>query len=505
MKTNKIKEYIDSVKKKKIKILLSDIDKTEKYKIQQIKENIESEFIYSKWITMLLSIKSIDSYFPKLDEEKSLFELLCLEVSYKQSFKLLCDSEHPLIKEALKDIGLNNTDIEKCIANVKNFSSEKLDYFLLFQNEKTINDVQRKIDNLAKDSNQGTIISHSSKMTHPSCKYPRIFFSKEYRNNGLVCSGNSLVEFDMHINATKLMVFKFLSLKYKNKPLLQYIKNNDATVFCELFDIKKVHAEKWVKEFSVSLNNEDNRTDRFIKQVYFPKENEYHLLSILHPSGLIFSMKEKIDLINHRSVNAYIGNKAKKNNKYLNIQFSTIPKLTVIKYGGEHPKNISGLNNKHQKHYLLNSMPPVFKKRNIYFPKSNFFEDSIRVWDVSEVFNALAHIASSDYNNIDIRNGRIYRYRQLMDKIIEKMWAVRLVSLEQYYEKNSKLKSHQKIWLCQEYEKLRENDDVWLDKLENEISRWIFNSYQERTNKKFSTEEKKDIKIVVHKYREELR
>lgn len=511
MKTNKVKEHIDKVKKKKIKIMLSDIDKTEQVKIKQIKERIEEDFMYDKWLIGKLSTPSTSSYFPRSDEEKDLYELLSLEISYKQSFKLLCDSEHPLIQDILKEIGLEETDIEKCIANAKKFIPEKLDYFLLFENEGTLNDVKVKVDNLARDSKQGTIISHSAKMTHPACKYPRIFSFKEYRNNGLLCSGNVLVEFDMHINATKLMVFKFLSLKYKNKPLLKYIEENDVTIFCELFNITEERSKQWIKGFSISLHSQDYRTDRFIKQVYFtvsPKENEYHLLSILHPSGLIFSMKEKIDLLNYRSANTYIGKKAKKDNKYVELQFSTIPALTVIKYGGDHPKNISGLNNKHQSHYLLNSMPPILKKRDIHFPKSNFFEDSIRVWDISEIFDALYRIASTDYNNIDIRNGRIRRYGQLIDKIIEKMWAVRSVSEEQYYEKSSKLKSHQKIWLLHLYEEERERDDAWLDKLEKEISRWIVTSYEKRVNKKgfkLGTEELKDIAKVVHEHREALR
>ena len=66
-------------------------------------------------------------------------------------------------------------------------------------------------------------------------------------------------------------------------------------------------------------------------------------------------------------------------------------------------------------------------------------------------------------------------YGEITDRIIEKMWAVREVSLEQYYEKNSKLKHHQKVWLIQSeaYQREREEDDEWLAKLLKEIARWI--------------------------------
>jgi len=153
-------------------------------------------------------------------------------------------------------------------------------------------------------------------------------------------------------------------------------------------------------------------------------------------------------------------------------------------------------------------MPPVLNKRELYFPKRNFFEDSLKLWEFSEIFDALYRVYSVDYNNVNIRNGRIYRYEQLVNKLIEKMWNIRSISLEQYYEKNSKLKSHQKIWLCHEHEEQRESEDDWLDKLEKEITRWIVKSYEKRINKKgfkLGTEEVKDIAKVVHEHREVLR
>ena len=368
------------------------------------------------------------------------------------------------------------------------------------------------IPDAAKRAGQISISTHPCTFSHPSSRKNKngyvspIIAEIKKQNDGFLKSGNVEVQSDALGNAAALDVYKFLNLIMNDgKKLIYHIEKN-SEISKSLLNIKDHTYEQLRNGFLKMINSsQDLVTSEKIKQVYFPVYDDYHQLSILSNSGIIFNIKKRINSM-HFSDEVKEKRAKRKKEEYSESGYSEIFELTSIGYGGTKPQNISVLNSQNGgKAYLLRSMPPVIKKRNIYFPKSNFFEDSIRVWDVSEVFNALARITSTDYNNIDIRNGRIYRYRQLMDKIIEKMWAVRLVSLEQYYEKNSRLKSHQKIWLSHEYEELREKDDDWLEKLEKEISLWISNSYQKRTNKKFGAEEKKDIEVVVHKYREDLR
>lgn len=372
--------------------------------------------------------------------------------------------------------------------------------------------LEKWLPDAAKRAGQISMSTHPCTFSHPSSRKNKngyvspIIAKTKKQNDGFLRSGNVEVQSDALGNAAALDVYKFLNLIMNDSKKLIYHIEKESELSKSLLNIKNHTYEQLRNGFLKMINSsQDLVTSEKIKQVYFPVYDDYHQLSILSNSGIIYNIKERINLM-HFSDDVKEERAKRKKEEYSESGYSEIFELTSIGYGGTKPQNISVLNSQNGgKAYLLRSMPPVLKKRNIYFPKSNFFEDSIRVWDVSEVFNALARITSTDYNNIDIRNGRIYRYRQLMDKIIEKMWAVRLVSLEQYYEKNSKLKSHQKIWLSHEYEELREKDDAWLEKLESEISLWISNSYQKRTNKKFGTEEKKDIEVVVHKYREDLR
>ena len=527
---NKIREHIDKLLKNRLKESVdSELDKItnesdvpigqkeEKRLKDQIRKNIkeklDKEYEYSTWLYKVLSQDLGDSYFPSNQDEEDLFQLLNLEVLYKRTFKSACDDGHPIIVELLEDLQVEKELISKCLEKTKSHNPEPLAFFSLFQEELEnanlcMDGVCETIDKLSEDSTHGAIVSHPAKMTNPECKFPRIFASSFSSPDGFVRTGNSKVPFDMHINAVNLKVFKFVSLLYRQNPLLEYIKNENKLVFKQLFGVSEEKAKTWVKNFSACINNQATKTNQYVRQVYFPVEDKYHSLSLLTQSGLVFSLKERIDTINDRSPAAYSGKKLKKNKEYSETGYSTIPNLTMTRHGGDHPKNISGLNNKYQLYYLLHSAPPTLQKRDIRFPKQNFFRESFRDYEYREVFDALHKLFKTDYNNVRIREGRDYRLQDLMDRIINKMWAVRAVSKEQYRSKHSQLKPHQKIWLCEEFQHIREEDNDWIDKLCKEISSWTIRTYERLLDKqayKLGESERLRVHKIVTQNREALR
>ncbi|WP_423906123.1 type I-F CRISPR-associated protein Csy1 [Candidatus Spongiihabitans sp.] len=511
---NAIRKHIDSLKRKRLKVKLDsyseEVGDAEK---NTAKEQLESEYKYDEWLIKILSINKNKSYFPESQNEVDLNKLLSLEVIYKQTFKSVCDTGHPVIEELLADLKLSENQVKDCIEKAKKTNIEPLEYYALFEEELlesnlSLDRVQIKIDQLAQDCSQGTIISHSAKMTNPACRYPKIFSAGKFQPDGFIRTGNSTVDFDMHINATKLKVFKFLSLKYQGKTLLDYIKNKDNSIFQQLFNVSEERAKSWVESFSSCINSCDLKTNGFIRQSYFPVLDGYQLLSLLQPSGLVFALKERIDSMNDRSPESYIGKNKKKKGEASEVEFSSITNLTVTKHGGDHPKNISGLNNKYQSYYLLQSLPPGIEKRSIYFPKTNFFNESFRYQDCRDIFYALHKILKTDYNNINIREGRDYRLQELVDRIIDKMWAVRSVAKAQYHADSSQLKSHQKIWLCEGFLQEREESDIWLDKLSKEISIWTILTYEKILGKqaiKLGEAERLKIVEIVSNNKEALR
>lgn len=504
-----LKKYIDALANKKLKLSGGSYDKAElPLVIVDGKEALD----YSVWLDRLIST-DINGYLSENVKQVELLEFLCFELLYKQSIKSLVDSGHYVINEGLVKLGLTDGDVKSIVSKIEKFDANKLDYFELFKEEielegNTLKAIHEKIDSISEDSCQGTIISHSAKMTNPACKYPRLCVSATSSNDGYIRTGNSPLEFDLHINATKLKVFKFLSLKIEGKSILDLVRCGDAASIAAVFSATEDQASIWIRNFHSCISEQDIRTHPAIKQIYFPVDDEYHQLSTLQPSGLVFLLKQKIDFINDRSSRAYYGKKARRDNKYHESGYASLPNLTVTRHGGDHPKNISGLNNKYQSYYLLSSEPPKLTKRDIHFPTVDFFSQSLSYYQCRDLFYALHELFLNHKNDWNIRRERDEYYQAVIDRIIERMWLARSVSKPQYNPDTTKLNKTQKIWLCVVNEDKRETESDWLDDLCKEITRFIFNGYEKMLDKKafiFSDDEFKHIHKQVVKNKEALR
>jgi len=199
----------------------------------------------------------------------------------------------------------------------------------------------------------------------------------------------------------------------------------------------------------------------------------------------------------------------KRKNEFSEQGFLELYDITTLGYGGTKPQNISVLNNQHGgKVHLFNSAPPCIKSRKIHFPKTNFFTESFQPRDYRDIFQNFHRIFKSIRNNYKVRDKRDELLQELLDRIFNKMWAIRAVSCEQFHAKSSVLKSYQKIWLHQDNTDEREKSDVWLDRLVKEISSWIMRAYEKTLGKqaiKFGDAEYDLVNITMKKNKEALR
>lgn len=364
--------------------------------------------------------------------------------------------------------------------------------------------------------------------THPSTfSHPDTGVGKKNRRNttyvtpvkcrskrapdGFVRSGNvKTEEFDETLgDAAALKIDSFLKLKMTDgKTILQHIKN-ETELAKNLLSNQTETYESLRKDFLEIIKPvSKNATSSKIKQVYFPVLEDYHLLSVLINSGLLFEIKKRINDIRFPGEIKDLREKKRKNEPS-SVGFSELYNLTTIGYGGAQPQNISALNVKNGgKAHLLLSLPPVLQKRNIRFPRYNFFWQSLYLNEYRDIFHALHTLFKTDYNNIKIREGRDYRVQTLIDLIIDRMWAVRSVCNEQYVSEKCRLPQHQKIWLCDNFFQEREKDEVWLSRLCKEISVWIVRTYERLLGKsayKLSETEREHFQNIVTKNKEALR
>ncbi|HDI3248651.1 type I-F CRISPR-associated protein Csy1 [Vibrio cholerae] len=337
----------------------------------------------------------------------------------------------------------------------------------------------------AKRAGQIAVASHPCTFSHPSARKNKngyvssIIAKNKPRIDGFLRSGNVSVEPDALGNAAALDVYKFLSLEMSDQRSLLVHIEQESELARQLLDIPSCEYQALRDGFLKMVDSDQaSVSSSKIKQVYFPiADGEYHLLSLLTHSGHLFELRKRLDALRFGDA-VKEARECKKTNHFHPAGYQEIFGLTTIGFGGTKPQNISVLNNQNAgKAHLLASIPPELTPRDIRLPKTDFFKESFNAWQAKEVLESLHRLFQTDYNNINLRDGRDYRIQQYVDLVIEKMWQVRLF-LEAYSgELSSALPLEQKIWLYPEFAEQRQQEDEWLDKIIRHIARGLINHY----------------------------
>ena len=391
-----------------------------------------------------------------------------------------------------------------------------------------IKDLKRKKPNeagekLLKDflcNNSGNVekceqASHIGKFTHPDAKPNVLLQSKEKNSDGFLKSGNLEVETDIYRSVSYSKITKFLSIKLKededgNKSILQHLEQNTSYIQNQLSTLRKDYEN--IRGNLIKLKKPaNNATSSEIKQVYFPVEKGYHLLSVLTPSGIVLKLKETIDEMSF-SDSAKKIKEAKKEEKYSEHEFYYIPDLTIVSYGGSNPQNISHLTLKlKNKSYLLPVMPPQISKKYYSLPKYNFFGETIKPFHCKDIFLHFHKTQKADWNNQNIRQARDRQVSEFIDQVLLKMWILRKEKPGwSNYESRKNFPIEQKKWLDNLYCDEREQPefDSIIDKIIDEMSRCFIHFYEKILgNKKvlFSDEMLKHIDKMIEERKEDLR
>jgi len=550
-----IEKFINALKASEIKAKLEQVVSEKKlvdenYKMppkekKSISETFNEKYEVVNWIDNILNVdlSAINSFVPN-DKQIELFEFLSLPFSYKTTLKEDFDNNLLRLKEHLEQYSA-----EKFIEwqlKIKPFNSDLIPLYLFFKesideakdkNITSLKFIENKVSDLAKGATYGTMISHASKFSHPAATYPRLYVLKPLAEDGVIRTGNAEVEFDLHIDAAKLRVFRFLSLMINGKTIKEHLLVESETSVLSLFCMDKKIIERWQENFHECLHSQNETTNQLIKQVYFPVKDDYHLLSIVFPSSLAFELKKRIETIKY-SDESIIARRDEKNKAFNEQGYSTIPNITLYRHGGDHPKNISALNNKYQDVYLLDSCPPQLKALNKNLPKKDFFKSSLwRKSFLTELRGLHRLLRAEDaavpklrtelldkylQTNLEFETTLIKRSKAAIDegiqphhlkvlfniiiesilhRIIEKIWIIRTEEQGWTSEKQFKgLSKKQKILLDQRYAKERLETEDWFNDFKDKCTNWIIDSYKEELADKqlpLSKEHKKRMEKVI--------
>lgn len=354
----------------------------------------------------------------------------------------------------------------------------------------------------AKRAGWLSIVSHPGKFSHPSAKTTSIIATSKTADDGYLRSGNVKYELDVFGNAAAMDVYKFLNLAMEDGQTVLHHLERDSAEIQTFLTIPTASYENLKEGFmTIKEVDDQNKTDQLVKQVYFPVDESYHLLSLLTPSGLLTKLKAHIDAIRFSEITQQAREFRRKNEHHAQ-GYDDLLKLTVTAYGGTKPQNISVLNSQNAgMAYLLPSIPPTLQQRQIRLPTSNFFRNILRPYQFQESFQILDRLIQSGINNKPIRDGISNTLKFLIDQVMQRAFQIRAVgpgwSTTEHYRK---LPSAQRTWLDDEKLEHRQNQNDWVEEVAIAFAKWILDSYEhlhKNTFVKLSDDELLEVKKLV--------
>ena len=360
-------------------------------------------------------------------------------------------------------------------------------------------------------ASQLSLASHPAKFSHPDAKTSSIIANSTCSADGFLRTGNAEAELDVLGNAAAMDVHKFLSLVLNDgKTVLAHLEQ-DTDVIQQQLTLPLVSFTEIQKGLLAIKQNKSiiQKTSALVKQVYFPVAEDYHLLSILTPSGLMFKLRERINEI-HFSEQAKKGREAKRKQIHDEHGFAELYDLSMTGFGGTKPQNISVLNSKNGgMAYLLQSMPPQLNIGTIQLPTSDFFSNTLYAKTYQKDFNKFHKIMIDNRNKIDAPKARDEVITHIITQVIERGLAIRQLeagwSITEHY---SQLAYYQKLWLDNSHAKEREINEEWIDNVMTAITRWFVLAYGKVLGKRalfLRDDELTYIKAIVAENQEGLR
>lgn len=354
----------------------------------------------------------------------------------------------------------------------------------------------------ARRATQLTMVSHPGKFSHPSAKTSSVIVKSYHANDGYLRSGNVDYELDVFGNAAAMDVYKFLSVVMDDgKTVLTHLEE-DSPAIKPLFTLPTASYESLKQGLtSIKQLDDSNKTDHLVKQVYFPVDENYHLLSLLTPSGMLTQVKSRIDNMRF-SEETKQAKECRKKNELHAAGYDDVFDLTITAFGGTQPQNVSVLNSQNAgRAYLLASTPPGLKQRQIRLPTNNFFRNTLRISPFKDTFQPLDKLIRTDVNNVHVRDGIRNSLKFIIDQVLQRAFRVRAYepgwSNTEHYQS---LPLAQRIWLDDANLEQRESQDAWLEDVVSDFARWILDTYEylfKETYIKLSDHDLREVRGIV--------
>lgn len=255
------------------------------------------------------------------------------------------------------------------------------------------------------------------------------------------------------------------------KTAWQYFREDAPFIRKEIESLGIAYEPLREKVLEIQPQELPRQTDTRLRQVYFPTgEKDYHLLTVISPVSMMFSLTEKIETALH------LQRKCRdKKSEHYGKSHCIFPNITRAAFGGSQPQNLSCRNTSRGVD-VLPSQPPILSGHKIRLPKRNFFSDSLYWRRFSDTLSNLDTLLREQRHYHEARERRENIILDFVECVLYE--ANRLQNLPAGWSQDTELSDEQAVWLDAAYGSQRQDDTDWIWPACLDFARWLVNAYK---------------------------
>lgn len=333
----------------------------------------------------------------------------------------------------------------------------------------------------ARRASQISMVTHAPKYTHSDTQSIGINLKNENKTDEPERYLHSQIFNDLTIdvfgNSAALDVAGMLQQEVQGQSLLIEVASGYSPVLKRLAANDEQY-QTWLRGFHAALQDRELTTDWRSKQLYFPLENNYHLISPLYATSLSQKFHEKL------TGNFYSESRdAKRKGRYSSSDLKRFPDIAVQNFGGANAQNISQLNKRRNgRGYLLSSQPPTWDTQTSVPAggKYSFWRQyDRRAWrTVKNLRDYLERIAKRT-STVERRDRRVALVDELIDILLICAAEIQQLHDRRGWSTTTDLSLAEQLWLdpyrCEldeEFKQQRGKSD-WQSDIARQFATWL--------------------------------
>lgn len=346
---------------------------------------------------------------------------------------------------------------------------------------------QNWLTEAAKRAGQISMVTHAPKYTHSDTRGMGVYFQSAsaatQTNASAHLHSQSMNELapDVVGNAAALDVARLLQQEAHGQSLLMEVASGESAALRELASDQEQY-QTWLQGLENALQDKELKSGQLSKQLYFPVENGYHLISPLYASSLSQKLYDKLT-DSFYSESAKIVRDARRKGRYCAEDLVRFPNIAVQSFGGTKPQNISQLNtSRYGRGYLMSSQPPTWDTK-ISIPsgsKHSFWRQyDRRAWRaVKNLRDYLERIAKRT-STVERRDRRVALVDELVDILLICAAEIQQLHDRRGWSATTDLSLAEQLWLdpyrCEmdeEFKQQRGKSD-WQSDIARQFATWL--------------------------------